>query len=192
MKKSVIAILVLLVLCPFIFADYRSDIGAGNEAYRKGDLERALKHYESAAAKQPNDRLFSLIEKVKGEIAEKKRVERAASGKSSGPALIILDVVLCGLAVVSYFDYSASANAYEALFAEIDNSTASNYRILEYEKVQVEQKGMFMAFAAGAAGAAVLYTLADMFILNSGTSTALRPEINPAREYAGLKAEWGF
>lgn len=192
MKRLIMLFVLFVLSCQVLFAEYKEDMAAGNAAYKKGELEQALKFYEQALEEQPGDQLFAFADKLRKKIEEKKQKEKPTAIGSDRTALIVTDIALSGLAVASYIDYSASGTAYENLYTAINNTTPSNYRILLNEKTQVESRGTFMAVAAGVAGAAVLYTLADMFIFNSGSSQTLKAEINPNREYAGLNIKWRF
>lgn len=191
MKRLMLCILFVLS-CQVLFAAYKENMADGNAAYKKGDLEQALKFYEQALEEQPSDQLFSFTDMIRKKIDEKKQREKVSSGGSDKTALIALDAALAGFAIFSFFDYSSSAASYEELYTAINNSTPESYRVLVYEKKQVEQKGTFMAFAAGAAGAAVVYTLIDVFVLSGGGSSGLRADIQPQSEYAGLTAFWRF
>jgi hypothetical protein len=192
MKKILTFVFVFLCVFSFVQAEYKSNLAAGNSAYKKGNLEEALMYYNTALEEQPSDQLMSFTDKIRKKIDDKKQREKSVSGGSDKTALIALDAALAGFAIFSFLDYSSSAASYEELYAAINNSTPESYRVLLYEKKQVEQKGTFMAFAAGAAGAAVVYTLIDVFVLSGGGSSGLRADIQPQSEYAGLTAFWRF
>lgn len=191
MKRKLCCV-VFILFCQVLYADYRKNMAAGNAAYKKGNLEQALKFYEQALEKQPSEQLFAFTDRIRKKIDEQKQKEKSAVASPDKTALIALDIALAGLAVAAYLDYAAGSNAYEALYASINNTTPENYRILVNEKAQVESRGTYMAIAAGIAGAAVLYTLADILFLNAGSPQALKAGINPEREYAGISMEWRF
>jgi len=192
MKRKTIFLILFVLTCQVLFAGYKENMSAGNIAYKKGELEQALKYYEMALEEQPSDQLFSFTDKLRKKIDEKKQAEKNLAGGTDKTALIVLDIALCAVSAAAYIDYSASGTSYENLYLAINNTTPANQKILINEKIQVESKGTFMAITAAVAGAAVLYTLADMFIFNSGNSQSLRAEIKPENEYAGLKMDWRF
>ena len=117
-------------------------------------------------------------------------VYKQNSNDSSGLILIAVDVVLTGFAVVTFMDYSASSDDYEKLYTAINETTEANYKILEYEKKQIEQKGTLMAFACGAAGVALTYTVLDIFVFHNSFNTTISASINPFSGYAGLNVKW--
>jgi hypothetical protein len=192
MKRLLMCLIMLIFACQFLFAGYKENMAAGNDAYKKGDMETALKYYDLVLEEQPSDQLFAFTDKIRKKIEDKKKTEQAGTKGSNTPVLIAIDVVLSGFAVFSYLDYSTSVNDYETLFKAIDNTSHENYKILEYEQKKVDQKGNFMAFAAGAAGVAIVYTLVDMFLLNGSSPAVVKAEINTVDRYAGLNAQWRF
>lgn len=194
MKKIIIFVVIFVSLCSFVFADYKANMAAGNAAYKAGNLEEALKLYQAALEEQPSDQLFAFADKLKKKIEDKKQLAGAAgvSGKSDKTALFVVDIALAGIAAASYLDYAANGAAYETLYTAINNTTAANYNILVNEKARVDSQGTFMTVAVGVAGAAVLYTLADLFIFSNASSQAVTARINPVTEYAGLTVQWRF
>ena len=145
-----------------------------------------------ALEEQPADELFSFTDKLRKKIDEKKQAEKNASAGSDKTALIVMDIAMCAISAAAYIDYSAGGAAYETLYTAINNTTQANQKILINEKAQVEGKGTFMAITTGVAAAAVLYTLADIFIFSADNTQSLRAEIKPENEYAGLKMDWRF
>lgn len=192
MKRILFISLFVIAVFSFLIADTKSNMAAGNAAYRKGNLEEALKYYDLVLEEEPSDQLFEFTDKIRKKIEEKKRALSGGGRGSNTPVLIAMDVLLLGFAIFSYADYNASTVNYENLFKEIDNTTPENYRILEYEQKMVDQKGNLMAFTLGAAGAAIVYTLIDAFVINNASSPDVRAEINPQERYAGLKTNWRF
>ncbi len=187
--KSVLLVLIISVFfSTVLFADYKENMKMGNEQYKQGNLEKALEYYNNALEENPNDQLFAFTEKLVKKIEAQKKLQ---GGKdSSGLILIGVDVVLTGLAVVTFMDYSASSDNYEKLYTALNETTEANYNILEYEKKQTEQKGILMAFACGAAGLALTYTVLDMFVFHNSFNTTVSASINPFSGYAGLNVKW--
>jgi tetratricopeptide (TPR) repeat protein len=190
LKKIFIIILIILsVSCCTAYADYSQNMQKGKEAFTAGNYAESLKYYKEAFNENPNEQLGSFIvrlEKKAGEQAVQKlplyRFEQDKPGPGIYPAsvaAVITDLVLVGTAAYAYFDYNNSVDNYNELYAEIDNTNTVNYNRLLGEVDKLKSKEGFMAVFGSLAGAAVLYTLADVFFIHYAFPLNVSAGLNP-------------
>lgn len=77
-----------------------------------------------------------------------------------------VDVALLGATAYTYFDSSSSADKYNELHTQIDNTTKENFDKLtgEYSKAQAKENAF--ALIGSITGVALLYTSVDMLLLH--------------------------
>ena len=97
----------------------------------------------------------------------------ADNGFSWNTVVIGADVVLTFFAAASVSGLISGHKAYEDKYALIDNTTMENYQELTRMKEEVVDKQNMAYITAGAAGAALLYTVLDIFWLHA----AFVPEV---------------
>jgi tetratricopeptide (TPR) repeat protein len=191
MKRPFFIFLLFILFCSVASAEYKENMILGNQAYKRGDLEKAMTYYNKALAENPNEQLSTFTFQLQKKINEMNEKSEKNNGNGFyGVILTGADLLLSSYAVAAYMNYSASADSYEKLYTSINGTSNADTQILNFQKKQVEQKGTLMAFACGAAGVAVSYTVLDLLVFHNAFYTRVAAQIDPLSGYAGIKAQW--
>lgn len=91
---------------------------------------------------------------------------KATQISGMGWALIGLDVLGAGLSVYALLDEISAADAYDLLYADLNNTTQANYDMLAAKKKDIDSKLTFVSVTMGLTGAFVVYTLVDLLWLH--------------------------
>jgi hypothetical protein len=189
-KIYVIIPAVFFLFCCTAYADYSQNMTKGRDAYIAGNYAESLKYYKEAYNENPGEQLSDFIvklEKKAGAQAEQQQppllqIERDKQGSGIYPASVasvITDIVLVGASAYAYFDYNNSVNSYNDLYAAIDNTNTVNYNRLLGEADKSKSKEGLMVVLGSLAGAAVLYTLADVFFIHAAFPLKISAGLNP-------------
>jgi len=104
----------------------------------------------------------------------------------SGWALITADIALSGLSAWILYDRNTQAGIYNGLWKEINNTTDANYWRLKYEKSKVDARDFNAALSFSLAGAALAYTVLDLFWFHGAFPLDIQPVIDPANKGTGI------
>jgi tetratricopeptide (TPR) repeat protein len=151
---------------------YKEGMVKGNAAYKAGNTDEALKWYDQAEAVAPNKQLENFIAKLRlkaGPDISSMAPPPAKAGTDTPWKWVLIggDAGLAALTVVLVMDYNKSADTYNTLWQQIDNTSEANYQRLLSEKAKVEGKQGAVALCGVAAGAAVAYTLVDLLFVHA-------------------------
>lgn len=100
--------------------------------------------------------------------------------------LIGIDAVSAVFAVWSVLDAENYIKEYNELHALIDDGTAENYEILVKKQSEAEKRASGAAIACTAAGAFIVYTLADYFFVKEVFPEGIKLFFNPGKSAAIL------
>ncbi len=203
MKKFLVSLFVLIMLLgSSAFADYSQDMNKGKEAYMAGNYNEALKYYKEAFSENPTTQLGSFIVKLE-QIVKKSNVQKQAAAiqpeekpKTSiypaSIAMVIVDLALVGISAYEYLDYNNTLDSYNNLYAQINYTTQQNYQTLLGDMDNAQSKQNTMVLFSSLAGAAVIYTLADVFFIHAAFPVNISAGYDPNKGQVKLALKKEF
>lgn len=160
----------------------------------KGTAKTAAEPMPTAV---PTVQTYSAPEKAPVYTAPGKAPAYAAPAENeevnAGSVLMgIADFLSVGVMAYAYIDYNNTADKYYDLLAVLDNTGYSNYVRLKAEYDTVQAKQAFLITTACIAGAALIYTYADVFWLHAAfpVKIALNCDKNGMRFAACFREEF--
>ena len=169
--------LLLSVLAPAsLSAEYLANMKIGKLLYEAEKYEAALIVFKEAYREKPTKKLEVFINKVEKKIESMNAAiekDKSAPTSSSQPGingrkwvLIGVDAALVFATGFAVIDQRKSAEYYQLLYNEIDDSSYEDYQLLKQEREKVESKRQTVVVLSSLTGVAVAYTLADYLFLH--------------------------
>lgn len=168
MFKKILVILGVLFLTVSVFAEYKAD---AYKAYKAGNLQAAAALYKKAqeAGEIPKtEKWNSFISNLERKVSRLANLPVKKKDEDSAMPWIVggIDLALAGLG--AYFTI-AGLNAkteYEKQYDLINNTNIDNYNTLVQMKKDAEGKLNLSLIIDSVAGAAIIYTIADVLFLH--------------------------